>query len=236
MTLPATAAERAATYWNAPETVRDFAALTAQPYLVEILSRYADDPAGPALDLGCGGGRNTVALLEHGRTVVAVDLHQAMVEATRDATAHFPADRITVRQGAADAVPADDDTFALAVCYGVLHNAPTPARFRSSVAELARVLRPGAVLALNTFTADSLDPRLHPGETPGQYVLPDDVPMTLLPTEEILAALAAVGLRPEGEVHTYVRDLDVGPRAVLRCELRHDGGTGGNGEDGSRNA
>ncbi|MET8683083.1 class I SAM-dependent methyltransferase [Streptomyces sp. NPDC004732] len=243
MTLPATAAERAATYWNAPETVRDFASLTAQPYLVEILSQYADDLTGPALDLGCGGGRNTVALLEHGCTVVAVDLHQAMVDATRDATAHFADGLVTVRQGAAHAIPADDDTFALAVCYGVLHNAPTPRQFQAGIAELARVLRPGAVLALNTFTSDSLDPQLRPGETAGQYVLPDGVPMTLLPTEEILAGLAAVGLRPEGEVHTYVRDLDVGPRAVLRCELRHDAGTGvgigigiGIGEDVSRNA
>ncbi|MFD9073775.1 class I SAM-dependent methyltransferase [Streptomyces lasiicapitis] len=234
MTLPATATERAAAYWNAPETVRDFAALTAQPYLVEILSRYAGGLTGPALDLGCGGGRNTVALLEHGCAVVAVDLHEAMVEATRAATARFPEGRVTVRRGAAHAIPADDDAFALAVCYGVLHNAPTPEQFAACVRELARVLRPGAVLALNTFTSDSLDPQLRPGETAGQYVLPDGVPMTLLPAEEVLAGLATVGLRPEGAVHTYVRDLDVGPRAVLRCELRRDAGGGsGDGRGGS---
>ncbi|MDI3098505.1 class I SAM-dependent methyltransferase [Streptomyces rochei] len=222
MTDATTATGRAAAYWNSPETVAEFRSLDVQPYLTDLLARTPVD--GPALDLGCGGGRNTLALLERGFDVLAVDLHQGMVDATRARTAAYPPARITVRQGAADAVPAEDGAFALAVCYGVLHNAVDRTRWEASVGEIARVLRPGGLLALNTFTSQTLDPRLRPGDGDGQYLLPDDVPMTLLPVPHILDAFAARGLRAEGAAHTYVRDLDVGPRAVLRCVLRREGG------------
>ncbi|MFI7349591.1 class I SAM-dependent methyltransferase [Streptomyces sp. NPDC049936] len=220
MTDTTTAAGRAAAYWNSPETVAEFRALGVRPYLTDLLGRTPVD--GPALDLGCGGGRNTVALLERGFDVLAVDLHEGMVAATRARTAGYPDGRITVRRGAAHAVPADDGAFALVVCYGVLHNAVDRAQWDTAVGEIRRVLRPGGRLALNTFTAETLDPRLRPGTGEGQYLLPDDVPMTLLPDAAVLDAFAAAGLRPEGGTHSYVRDLDVGPRAVLRCVLRRE--------------
>ncbi|MFJ5276250.1 class I SAM-dependent methyltransferase [Streptomyces parvulus] len=217
MTDTTTAADRAAAYWNSPRTVAEFRALGVQPYLTDLLGRTPVD--GPALDLGCGGGRNTVALLERGFDVLAVDLHEGMVAATRARTAGYPEGRVTVRRGAAHAVPADDAAFALVVCYGVLHNAVDRAQWEAAVGELRRVLRPGGRLALNTFTAETLDPRLRPAGD-GRYLLPDDVPMTLLSDAEVLDAFAGAGLRPEGGTHSYVRDLDVGPRAVLRCVLR----------------
>ena len=220
MTDTTTAAGRAAAYWNSPETVTDFRALGVRPYLTALLGRTPVD--GPALDLGCGGGRNTVALLERGFDVLAVDLHEGMVAATRARTAGYPDGRIRVRQGAAHAVPADDGAFALVVCYGVLHNAVDRAQWDTAVGEIRRVLRPGGRLALNTFTAETLDPRLRPGTGEDQYLLPDDVPMTLLPDAAVLDAFAGAGLRPEGGTHSYVRELDVGPRAVLRCVLRRE--------------
>ncbi|MFF9342837.1 class I SAM-dependent methyltransferase [Streptomyces sp. NPDC014773] len=221
MTDATTAAHRAAAYWNAPGTVAEFRSLDAQPYLRELLDGTPVD--GPALDVGCGGGRNTLALLDRGFDVLAVDLHDGMVEATRARTAAYPPGRVTVRQGPADRIPAEDGTFALAVCYGVLHNAVDRARWAAVVTELARVLRPGGLLALNTFTSETLDPALRAGTEDGQYLLPDGVPMVLLPPGEVLAAFASAGLRARGEVRTYVRDLEVGPRAVLRGVLRREG-------------
>ncbi|MGK5641610.1 class I SAM-dependent methyltransferase [Streptomyces sp. URMC 126] len=221
MTETTAAADRAAAYWNAPGTVEAFRALPVQPYLTELLESVP--VAGAALDLGCGGGRNTLALLDRGYDVLAVDLHQGMVAATRARTAGYPTGRVMVRQGAAHALPCPDAAFALVVCYGVLHNAVDRDQWAAAVGEIARVLLPGGLLALNTFTSDTLDPALRPGGAPGRYLLPDGVPMTLLPHEEILAAFAAAGLRPQGETHTYVRALDVGPRAVLRCVLRREG-------------
>ncbi|MER5739735.1 MULTISPECIES: class I SAM-dependent methyltransferase [unclassified Streptomyces] len=221
MTDATTAARRAAAYWNAPGTVAEFRSLDVQPYLRELLDGTPVD--GPALDLGCGGGRNTLALLDRGFDVLSVDLHEGMVEATRARTAAYPPGRVTVRQGGADRIPAEDGRFALAVCYGVLHNAVDRAQWAAVVSELARVLRPGGLLALNTFTSEALDPALRAGAEDGQYLLPDGVPMVLLPPDEVLAAFAGAGLRARGEVHTYVRELEVGPRAVLRGVLRREG-------------
>ena len=221
MTDVTTAADLAAAYWNSPGVVTEFRSLDVQPYLTDLLDSTAVD--GPALDVGCGGGRNTLALLERGFDVLAVDLHAGMVEATRARTAAYPSGRASVRQGPAHEIPAQDGTFALAVCYGVLHNAADRAQWTATVTELARVLRPGGLLALNTFTCETLDPMLRAGTEDGQYLLPDNVPMVLLPVDEVLAAFTAAGLAVRGEAHTYVRDLNVGPRAVLRCVLRREG-------------
>ncbi len=220
MTRTETSSELAADYWNSPETVAGFSALDAQPYLIELLRQTPVE--GVALDLGCGGGRNTLALLRRGFTTVALDLHSGMVEATRARTGEY-GEQVAVRQGAAHAIDAPDASFALVVCYGVLHNAVDHAQWSAAVSEIARVLRPDGLLALNCFTSRVLDPQLRQDGAEGRYLLPDGVPMTLLPPDRVLRAFADAGLTPEGAVHDYVRQLDVGPRAVLRCTLRREG-------------
>jgi tellurite methyltransferase len=48
--------------------------------LVSALELFGDAPPGLAVDLGCGGGRDTLELLARGWSVVAVDRESAAVE------------------------------------------------------------------------------------------------------------------------------------------------------------
>jgi tellurite methyltransferase len=48
--------------------------------LMRALDLFGDQPPGLAVDLGCGGGRDTLELLERGWSVVAVDREPAATE------------------------------------------------------------------------------------------------------------------------------------------------------------
>ena len=74
------------------------------------------------LDVGCGSGRWTYAMASLGATVVAVDLTEAGVEITHQATANF--DHVVALQGSVFQLPFRPESFDLVVSWGVLHHTP----------------------------------------------------------------------------------------------------------------
>lgn len=102
--------------------------------------------AGRALDIATGAGHTAGALAEMGvATVIAVDASPAMVASTittypEVAGAVADAERLPIADGAMDA----------ATCRIAAHHFPAPEAF---VAEVARVLRPGGVLAFEDNVA-----------------------------------------------------------------------------------
>jgi demethylmenaquinone methyltransferase/2-methoxy-6-polyprenyl-1,4-benzoquinol methylase len=101
-------------------------------------------PAGPVLDLGCGTGRLGERLARRS-TVIGVDLSHAMLLAAR----HRARPAIHLVEGSAFRLPFADATFGGAVSGFVLRNLDD---LSSAFAELARVLRGGAVAALVDIT------------------------------------------------------------------------------------
>lgn len=138
-------------------------------------------PAGRALDLACGSGRNTLFLAERGRHVTAVDWSETAlgILQARALDKKIPVRRIhklvesgrTIRAGI-DLLHADiekiqlpDHSYDLIVCIRYLQ--------RSLFPQICRALRPGGLLLYETFTQAQLDfeggPRdpahlLRPGE------------------------------------------------------------------------
>ncbi|MEX5719896.1 class I SAM-dependent methyltransferase [Geodermatophilus maliterrae] len=86
-------------------------------------------------------------------SVTAVDLYPATVGRARMACADL-ADRVTFRVGDATALPVDDGSVDLVVDFHALHHVED---WRTAVAEAARVLRPGGLLALTEMTARFVD-------------------------------------------------------------------------------
>lgn len=120
-------------------------------YSRELAPRFLDFAGvtgGPALDVGCGPGPLTAALA--GRlgapAVAAVDLSRSFVEACR---ARVPG--ADVRLADAEQLPFADATFQGALSQLVISFVARPDRM---AAEMARVVRPGGVVAACTFAAD----------------------------------------------------------------------------------
>ena len=97
------------------------------------------------LEAGSGAGRFTEILLKHGALVYSFDFSTA-VDANADN--NLPNDRLTLFQADIRHIPFPSGFFDAVVCVGVLQHTPSTAE---SLAELARVLRPGGTLVTDHY-------------------------------------------------------------------------------------
>lgn len=105
------------------------------------VTRLLESRAGEgvsALDIGCGFGRWTRWLAQHGAVATGVDPTEAMLSAARRASPQS----ITYRDMSATALDFPSDHFDLVTCVTVIQHLK-PEEQEAAVAELARVLRPG---------------------------------------------------------------------------------------------
>lgn len=133
-----------------------------------------------ALDVGCGNGRNSVALAELGfGRVVAVDVNAELVAAARRAAA-MAAVAIEVRRAPVAALPLNESDADLALCWGLLFALGGAEPTRAALGEIARVLRPGGVLVADWRTPED---DLHRGDAEpvaeDTWRLPADAPAGL---------------------------------------------------------
>jgi SAM-dependent methyltransferase len=135
-------------FWDAQA---DTAVFTL-PLDVDRLSRHVDTSAR-ILDFGCGYGRLSAQLVEHGfARVVALDASRAMVARARRALPGVPA---AVSDGLP--LPCADGSFDAILLVAVLTCIPDDGDQRALCAELVRVLAAGGVL----YACDFL---LHPDD------------------------------------------------------------------------
>src|SRR5262245_9423130 len=103
------------------------------------------DEARSVLDVGCGAGhwgQRISTLLCEGAPIVGVDHEPGFLQDARSRAARFPAARFEYREGCAEVLPFEDDTFDLVTCQTVLiHVADAEAALR----EMIRVTRPGGL-------------------------------------------------------------------------------------------
>jgi ubiquinone/menaquinone biosynthesis C-methylase UbiE len=135
-------AEGIVNYFTAPESARRYA--TGRPSgharVLEVLQRELAShlPVERALDVGCGTGHSTVALLPYARAIVGVDSSSEML-------AQVPrAPRIEYRKGYAEDLPCRTEDFELVTVSSAYHWFDHD-RF---LTEAARVLRPAGWLVL----------------------------------------------------------------------------------------
>ncbi|MCD6072612.1 MAG: methyltransferase protein [Microvirga sp.] len=102
------------------------------------------EPGAACVDIGCGTGILTAALLEGAAVtrIVGIDSAPGFLDLAR---ARVSDPRATFRQGDAQALPEADDAFDLAVSGLVLNFLPDKA---AALAEMARVVRPGGMVGL----------------------------------------------------------------------------------------
>lgn len=125
--------------------------------------RYADiRPGDVVLDLGCGGGIDTVLAAQrtgpNGR-VVALDFLPDMLERTSHAAQEAGLDNVEPTEGELEAIPLPDDSVDVVISNGVIN---LSARKSRAMAESARVLRPGGRFCVSDLTVaqDDLPPEI----------------------------------------------------------------------------
>ena len=111
------------------------------PLAVKFLDQLDLQRGQSALDVGCGTGIVTAELAERlgQEAVAAIDPSPPFLSAVRMRLPY-----VDLREGHAEELPFDDDTFDVALAQLSVHFMADPAR---GVAEMARVVRPGGLVA-----------------------------------------------------------------------------------------
>jgi len=104
---------------------------------------------GMVLDVACGPGTLGRRIASPTRTVYGVDISWSMLRQGAAYVTREGIGNVEFARASADALPFPDALFNVALCGGALHLFPdTVAVLR----EIARVMKPGALLAVTTFT------------------------------------------------------------------------------------
>jgi arsenite methyltransferase len=120
--------------------------------------RFADiGPGQVILDLGCGGGIDTIlAARRTGPTgrVIALDFLPEMLDRTTKAVAEAGLGNVTALHAEMEAIPLPDASVDLIISNGVINLSARKARVMT---EAARVLRPGGRLCVADLTVEQDD-------------------------------------------------------------------------------
>jgi trans-aconitate methyltransferase len=120
-----------------------------RPLLTEVLALAGEGRGRHAVDLGCGAGVESLALLEAGWTVHALDNDGASLAQLRQETAEELQHMLHTQVADLNELPGLPDADLIYAGYALPYT--RPARFASMWATVLRGLRPGGWLAVNLF-------------------------------------------------------------------------------------
>ena len=142
--------ERPATVWSSGGDRYNAISRGIADSIEHGVMRLNPRPGEQILDLATGTGWTSRAVARRGAAVVGVDIASGLLEAAERLAV---AERLSIayRQGDAEDLPFDDESFdALISTCGVMF----ASRPEAAAKEIARVVRPGGRIALTTWTAD----------------------------------------------------------------------------------
>ena len=108
------------------------------------------------LDIGCGCGVGTEIIFERfgASEVHAFDLDPKMIEIAGRRLTKYPPEKLRLFVGDAEKIEAADASFDAVFDFGIIHHIPV---WQKSVAEVARVLKPGGRFYFEEVTVQALN-------------------------------------------------------------------------------
>jgi ubiquinone/menaquinone biosynthesis C-methylase UbiE len=157
------------------------------------------------LDIGCGAGRNAVALAATGAPVVGTDLSWPMLQAAR---AREVAGRLSVTLAPMHVLPFPGRSFDLIVAHGIWNLATSDAELRAAIREAARVAAQDASLFVFTFARHTLPADATPVSNQ-QFVFTQfsGRPQVFLTADQLIDELGEAGFVPDPGLPLRVHNL-----------------------------
>ena len=141
---------------------------------IEFLDRLAPAPGSRLLDVATGSGQLALVAARRGLNVTGVDIATNSIEAARGRAAFEDLD-VRFDEGDAEALPYPDAAFdVVATIFGAMF-APRPDLV---AAELARVCRPGGLIAMANWTAEGFIGQMF--RTFARFIAPPGMPSPVL--------------------------------------------------------
>ncbi|MGH8014506.1 MAG: class I SAM-dependent methyltransferase [Candidatus Binataceae bacterium] len=113
--------------------------------LARVVELARPKPKDKALDIATGAGHTAMALAPHVAQVTAYDLTPQMLEETARNAAARGITNLVTRQGAAEHLPFDDNSFDIVTVRQAPHHF---ADIRRAIAEMARVTKPDGLVVI----------------------------------------------------------------------------------------
>lgn len=199
--------------------------------LVRLATLVAARPGSRVLDLGCGGGHVSYAVAAHAGDVVAYDLSSDMLAAVSAEARARGLRRVTIVQGAAEALPFPDHDFDFVFTRMSAHHWHDVA---AGLAGMRRVLRPGGTAVVVDVVGPENNP-LHDTFLQAVEILRDPSHVRDYSPAEWLAMLRAAGFTPSAPVEGKLRlrfadwvarigtpDIQVGAIRALQRQMPPD--------------
>lgn len=107
---------------------------------------------GRVVDIGCGTGRPVVEMFANaGHDVLGIDISQAMVDAGKSAVPHAKFEKLDMREFFKREAP---ESFDAITTYFAGLAGLSQEQYRSTIRQLARLLKPGGILVFGTVPKD----------------------------------------------------------------------------------
>ena len=177
--------------------------ITDEAALRRIVEATQAGTADTVLDVACGPGIVVCAFAPKVRQATGIDITPAMIERARALAAERGLGNVSFQVGDVEPLPVPDSTFSIVVSRLAFHHFERPAAVLS---EMARVCRPGGVIAVVDLTA-SPDPGRAAALNEVER-LRDPSHVRALATREIEGLFAATGL-PRPATTGYRLELEL---------------------------
>lgn len=133
--------------------------------LVQRLMKYLPTVTGlSVLDVGCGEGKNSVFLAQHGAVVRALDVSALALSNARQAW--LPLENIIWEQADIRAITIPKGTYDIVIAYGLLHCLSGVDEIRETIQKLQCATKNGGYNLICVFNGRYQDLSAHPGFMP----------------------------------------------------------------------
>lgn len=146
-------------YWNNVHKEYNRETIKVDDWL-ERFDSIIDNSSKPILDLGCGGGNDTLYLITKGKQVISCDQSE---NAIKNIIKNFPEVKETRCFNMLDGIPFEDDSFEVVIadlCLHYFNDGDT----RSVISDIHRILVPGGHLILRVNSINDVNHGAGQGE------------------------------------------------------------------------